>query len=111
MSRETKTSAQLREEFTPGGQVTRKKAIEAALAAYDDTGSAEQLADRAYEYGRIAGLREAARIAVSAYVDYDLHGRDKAAVIEDAQDEVAADIRAHARALANPKKPKKARGK
>lgn len=42
--------------------MTKKKAIEAALRQYDDDGSAESLAERTYEAGRIAGLREAAKI-------------------------------------------------
>lgn len=39
--------------------MTKRKAIEALLRQYDDDGSAENLADRAYEYGRIAGRGEA----------------------------------------------------
>lgn len=112
--------------------MTRKKAIEAAMkrlraiseaaTVRDDHGEVryegkpapvdvEEEMQAIWEHARIAGLREAARMAVSIYVDYDFHGREKASVIEAAQDEVAAAIRDHARALANPKKPKKARGR
>ncbi len=49
--------------------MTKKRAIMAALLKYDDDGNADALADRSYEAGheagRIAGLREAAQIAMA----------------------------------------------
>ncbi len=90
--------------------MSKKRAIEAAVKAnrmppipgirpiptYDTYG----IADQAFEAGRIAGLREAARIAVSVYVDYDFYGREEAKLIEDGQDGAAKAIRKHARELA-----------
>lgn len=45
--------------------MTKRKAIEAALLKYDDDGDADALADRSYDSGRIAGLRNAAAMLPS----------------------------------------------